>query len=97
MPECLAYQHALHEQVSTLGLKDVIRFLGQRDSREVRIFLKEAHVFVAPSVELPNGDKDGILIRMLRCHLAGSRTANSVIGKLLRHDTATDPVVPFHL
>jgi glycosyltransferase involved in cell wall biosynthesis len=88
LPECLAYEHALHEQVATLGLEGAIRFCGQRDSREVRSVLEESHVFVAPSVELPNGDKDGIPTAVLEAMASGCvivATNAGSIGEVIEH------------
>lgn len=65
------YEQALRAQVATLGLARAVRFSGQRNSREVRVFLENADVFVASSVELPNGDKDGIPTAVLEAMAAG--------------------------
>ena len=70
-PESLDYDKALRALVAQRGLEAAIHFEGQRDSREVRTFLEKAHVFVAPSVELPNGDKDGIPTAVLEAMAAG--------------------------
>jgi glycosyltransferase involved in cell wall biosynthesis len=71
-PESRDYGAALRTRARRLGLTDAVRFAGRRTSREVRVFLEDAHVLVAPSVDLPNGDKDGIPTAVLEAMAAGS-------------------------
>ena len=66
------YAAALRVRAAGLGLTDAVRFAGRRTSREVRVFLDEADVFVAPFVDLPSGDKDGIPTAVLEAMAAGS-------------------------
>ena len=90
MPESLAYAKDLDAQVARLGLATAVHFEGRRTSEEVREFLARADVFVAPFVELENGDKDGISTAVLeamaaRCAIvatdAGSTTEVIDSGK----------------
>jgi glycosyltransferase involved in cell wall biosynthesis len=71
-PESRDYGAALRTRVAGLGLTGAVRFAGRRTSREVRVFLEDAHVFVAPFVDLPSGDKDGIPTAVLEAMAAGS-------------------------
>ncbi len=71
-PESRDYGAALRRRAVGLGLTDAVRFAGRRTSREVRVFLDDAHVFVAPFVDLPSGDKDGIPTAVLEAMAAGS-------------------------
>ena len=70
-PESLEYDNALRARVAGLGLDNAIHFEGVRGSREIRLYLERAHVFVAPFVELPSGDKDGIPTSVLEAMAAG--------------------------
>jgi glycosyltransferase involved in cell wall biosynthesis len=81
-PESLEYADALHQQVTRLGLQDVVHFAGRRDSREVQLALEQAHIFVAPSVELPNGDKDGIPTAVLEAMAAGCAIVTTNAGSV---------------
>jgi glycosyltransferase involved in cell wall biosynthesis len=71
-PESCDYGAALRRRAAGLGLADAVRFAGRRTSREVRAFLDDAHVFVAPFVDLPSGDKDGMPTAVLEAMAAGS-------------------------
>jgi glycosyltransferase involved in cell wall biosynthesis len=66
------YEEALRTRVAELGLVTAILFAGRRTSREVRGFLEEADIFVAPYVDLPSGDKDGIPTALLEAMAVGS-------------------------
>ncbi len=70
--ESVAYETALRAQADRLGLHDAVHFAGRQNSRQVRDALETADVFIASSVELPNGDKDGIPTSVLEAMAAGS-------------------------
>ena len=71
MPESLVCARDLDAQVARLGLGSAVHFEGRRSGNEVREFLARADVFVAPFVELENGDKDGISTAVLEAMAAG--------------------------
>jgi colanic acid/amylovoran biosynthesis glycosyltransferase len=63
----------LDSQIARLGLGAAVFVEGRRTGPEVRRFLTRATVFVAPCVELENGDKDGIptaLLEAMASHCA---------------------------
>ncbi|HQX80976.1 MAG TPA: glycosyltransferase family 4 protein, partial [Vicinamibacterales bacterium] len=70
-PESLAYATDLDAQVARLGLATAVHFEGRRAGGDVKEFLARADVFVAPFVELPNGDKDGISTAILEAMAYG--------------------------
>lgn len=70
-PASVAYARDLQERVHRLGLDSAIHMEGRKSSQEVRHYLERAHVFVAPFVELPNGDKDGIPTALLEAMASG--------------------------
>lgn len=46
--------------VDDLGLRDSVRFAGALNHGDVLTFLKESHVFLAPSITASDGDQEGI-------------------------------------
>jgi glycosyltransferase involved in cell wall biosynthesis len=80
--ESQRYFEMLQAKVGAAGLDAVVRFEGRRTSDEVREYLEAAHVFVAPFVELPNGDKDGIPTAVLEAMAAGSAIVASTAGSI---------------
>jgi glycosyltransferase involved in cell wall biosynthesis len=77
-----AYAAALRDQVSTAALSGTVRFLGQCDSLAIRAELQRAEVFVAPFVELANGDKDGIPTAVLEAMAAGCAIVATDAGSI---------------
>jgi len=82
LPESIDYDAALRAQVMRLRLDGTVRFDGQRDSTEVRARLCDTHIFVAPSVELQNGDKDGIPTAVLEAMAAGCAIVATDAGSI---------------
>lgn len=64
-------------------LEAVVKFRGRKTAHEVRRNLAEADVFVAPFVELPNGDKDGIPTALLEAMAAGCAIVSTDAGSIL--------------
>lgn len=81
-PEALAYEQALRAQAGPLLAAGVLRFLGRCDSHRVRAELRAADIFLAPSVELPGGDKDGIPTAVLEAMAAGCAIIATRAGSL---------------
>ncbi|BBL77174.1 glycosyltransferase family 4 protein [Methylomagnum ishizawai] len=81
-PDSLEYERALREQAASPSLAGAVRFLGRCDSHQVREQLQAAGVFVAPFVELPNGDKDGIPTAVLEAMAAGCPIVASDAGSI---------------
>ena len=53
-------ESSLKAQAETLGLGDTVAFLGSMENREVLEAFAGSHGLVAPSIEDPDGDIDGI-------------------------------------
>lgn len=80
--ESQAYADMLRAKAREIGVADAVDFAGRRTSQEVREYLAQADVFVAPFVELPNGDKDGIPTAVLEAMAAGSVIVASDAGSM---------------
>jgi colanic acid/amylovoran biosynthesis glycosyltransferase len=79
-------RHALEQQATELGLKDTVRFLGNKTQDEVRRALAEAHVFMLPSVTAEDGDEEGtptVLIEASATGLPVVSTLHSGIPELV--------------
>ena len=81
-PESRDYSIALRKQVAELGLTNAVRFAGRRNSREINKYLQDAQIFIAPYVDLPNGDKDGIPTALLEAMAAGSAIVSTNAGSI---------------
>lgn len=77
-----AYARALEAQVDRIGVGQTVHFVGQRSNREIRAELARADLFVAPYVDLPNGDKDGIPTAVLEAMAAGCAIIATDAGSL---------------
>jgi len=80
---CLAYYEHVLKFITEHNLKSLIRFRGRRTAREVRQHLATADIFLAPFVELPNGDKDGIPTALLEAMAAGCAVVTTDAGSIL--------------
>lgn len=80
--ESQRYENALRQQATAPELAGGVRFLGRCDSHEVRKHLSSARVFVAPFVELANGDKDGIPTAVLEAMAAECPIVASDAGSI---------------
>jgi glycosyltransferase involved in cell wall biosynthesis len=70
-PASLEYDVSLRRRATESGLMGAVHFGGRRTSREVAAFLERTDIFVAPYVDLPSGDKDGIPTSALEAMAAG--------------------------
>ena len=77
-----AYYVELKDFVANHGLDSVISFQGRKTAPEVKQYLLKADVFVAPFVELPNGDKDGIPTALLEAMAAGCAIVSTDAGSI---------------
>jgi glycosyltransferase involved in cell wall biosynthesis len=57
--------HAVESRIKELNLGDRFHLEGRQPEQEIRRFLSEAQLFVAPFVETESGDKDGIPTALL--------------------------------
>ena len=78
-----AYFQTLLQRIAAHRLETVISLEGRRNSAEVREYLAGADIFVSPSIELPNGDKDGIPTALLEAMAAGCAIVTTDAGSIL--------------
>lgn len=64
-------ENPLRQQISAMGLVDRVRLLGALKQEEVRALLRQAAVFVLPSVVTPTGDRDGIPVALMEAMACG--------------------------
>jgi colanic acid/amylovoran biosynthesis glycosyltransferase len=72
----------LEAQIGGLGLGATVCLEGRQTGREVRRFLTRSTVFVAPYVELENGDKDGIPTALLEAMASGCAIVATDAGSI---------------
>ncbi len=77
-----AYARTLAMQVAQDRLGDAVSFMGQRNHGEIRAELVRASVFVAPYVDLANGDKDGIPTAVLEAMASACAIVTTDAGSL---------------
>ena len=77
------YDGALRRRIAELDIGQSVRLEGRQDLDGVRRFLASAHLFVAPFVELDNGDKDGIPTALLEAMAAGLMPIVTDAGSML--------------
>ncbi|TIU75982.1 MAG: colanic acid biosynthesis glycosyltransferase WcaL, partial [Mesorhizobium sp.] len=61
----------LKRLAAELGIAGRVDFLGPRPHAEVKQRLRDAHVFVLPSVSAHNGDLEGIPVALMEAMAAG--------------------------
>jgi glycosyltransferase involved in cell wall biosynthesis len=90
------YERALRRRVVELDVGRSVRFEGRRDLDGVRRFLESAHLFIAPFLELEDGDKDGIPTALLEAMAAGLTAIVTDAGSILEvvEDGKDGVVVP---
>lgn len=71
LPGSLEYSRALQQRVAELDLGDAVRIRGFVRRDELPTVLAQADVFVAPYLQTPAGDKDGIPTALLEAMAAG--------------------------
>ncbi len=70
-----------------LGLLRHVRFMGAQDSGTIRRYLKDADIFLAPSVTAGSGEKEGIPVVLMEAMASGVpvlTTANGAIRELVQ-------------
>ncbi len=81
-PNGLAYFEQLKQFVADHKLEQQILFLGRQTAEQVRQHLSDGDIFVAPFVELANGDKDGIPTALLEAMAAGCAIVATDAGSI---------------
>jgi glycosyltransferase involved in cell wall biosynthesis len=82
-PASQACHEALKQRIATNRLEAIVRLEGWKTGQEVRRSLADADIFVAPYVELPNADKDGIPTALLEAMAAGCAVVTTDAGSIL--------------
>lgn len=78
----------LESHVIRLGIKSSVRFLGWQDSGAIRRVLKDADIFLAPSVVGDNKDEEGIPVVLMEAMAMGVpvvTTPTGAIKELVTH------------
>ncbi len=77
-----AYLGRLKHEIQVSGVEDLILLRGRRSSVQIKEHLATADVFVAPFIELDNGDKDGIPTALLEAMAAGCPIVTTDAGSI---------------
>ncbi|WP_162806563.1 glycosyltransferase [Sphingosinicella terrae] len=84
-------EQPLRELIAATGLQDRISLLGPLSSGQVRERLREAHLFLLPSVVAADGDMEGIPVSLMEAMAAGVpvvSTFHSGIPELVEHEVS---------
>jgi colanic acid/amylovoran biosynthesis glycosyltransferase len=92
------YAKQLKEACAARQQQGIVHFEGRQPQTEVRRFLAQSHVFVAPFVETATGDKDGIPTALLEAMATGAAVVVTDAGSMLEVVTngVDGLVVPQH-
>ena len=77
------YERRLRRRLAELQIGESVRWEGRQDLDGVRRFLASSHLFVAPFVELDDGDKDGIPTALLEAMATGLPAIVTDAGSIL--------------
>ncbi|MBZ0270059.1 glycosyltransferase [bacterium] len=67
-------------QIEAAGLTEQVRILGAQPRPEVARLIREAQVFVLPSVMAANGEREGIPVALMEAMVAGLPVVSSVLS-----------------
>jgi glycosyltransferase involved in cell wall biosynthesis/GT2 family glycosyltransferase len=81
-PASADYARELEADVRALDLTRWVHLDGRRTEAEVSGFLQRSHLFVAPFVEMPSGDKDGIPTTLLEAMSTGLAAVATDAGSM---------------
>jgi glycosyltransferase involved in cell wall biosynthesis len=76
------YAQSVDQRIRELDAAEFIHLEGRKNSAEIRQFLENAHMFVAPFVETESGDKDGIPTALLEAMASGIPTVATDAGSI---------------
>lgn len=82
---------SLERLAAELGVREVVRFEGERDQEHIIRAMREAHLFVAPSVTARDGDMEGIPVSLMEAMATGLpvvSTYHSGIPELVQDGTS---------
>jgi glycosyltransferase involved in cell wall biosynthesis len=95
-PSSVAYAQELESRIRELDIGSSIHLAGRRSTAEVSHMLQQSHVFVAPFVEMPDGDKDGIPTALREAMATGLPVVATDAGSIAEviRDGANGLIVP---
>jgi glycosyltransferase involved in cell wall biosynthesis len=70
----------IRSRIEAAGLTEHVRILGARPRPEVARLIREAQVFVLPSVMAANGEREGIPVALMEAMVAGLPVVSSVLS-----------------
>ncbi len=68
---------SLQELARSLGISEHVTFLGSRPQHEVLELVRQAHIFLAPSVTDTTGDQEGIPVSLMEAMATGLPVVSS--------------------
>lgn len=81
-------KNELMDQVNYLGLKDIVRFVGSIDEKQVKKLYSQMNIFLLPSITAKSGDQEGIPVVLMEAMMAGVpvvSTYHTGIPELIEH------------
>ena len=84
-------EEPLQQLVAELGVADIVTFAGPQPQDVVRTHLRNAHIFLLPSVTAANGFQEGIPVALMEAMAAGVpvvSTRHSGIPELVEHEVS---------
>jgi glycosyltransferase involved in cell wall biosynthesis/GT2 family glycosyltransferase len=76
------YARHVESEIHSLAVDRFVHLEGRRSESEVRTLLARSQLFVAPFVELPSGDKDGIPTTILEAMATGQAVVATDAGSI---------------
>ena len=70
----------VRERIEAAGLSECVRILGAQPRPEVARLLREADLFVLPSVMAKNGEREGIPVALMEAMVTGLPVVSSVLS-----------------
>jgi len=77
------YAESVEQRIRELNLTDAFRLEGRRSEAEIKQFLENGQLFIAPFVETDTGDKDGIPTALLEAMATGIPAVATGAGSIL--------------
>ncbi len=81
-PSSVDYEKELMARIDLLGLNSMVHLEGRKSAVQVRELLRDSDIFVAPYVELPDGNKDGIPTALLEAMASGCPVVATNAGSI---------------
>jgi colanic acid/amylovoran biosynthesis glycosyltransferase len=90
------YAQSVEQRIRELKLEGAFRLEGRRSEAEIKQFLENGQLFIAPFVETDTGDKDGIPTALLEAMATGIPAVATDAGSILEviEDAQDGVIVP---